>query len=115
MRVKLIAFVATLILCLLPGQLLRPATATPNAYNAYLFVEIETKVYRKGVEISSENPEERRWYFSNIIVQPMDIPSYSLIKQFMPLHRNIMESFEAGIRSTMANRMSGSRSFARQR
>jgi hypothetical protein len=97
MRVKLIVFLATLILCLLPGQLLRPATATPNADSAYMFVEIESKVYRKGVEISSENPEERRWYFSNVIVQPMDIPSYSLIKQrFIPyFSRNVMDPFEA--------------------
>jgi hypothetical protein len=97
MRVKIIAFLATLILCLLPCQFSRPATATPNTFNAYMFVEIEAKVYRKGVEISSENPEERRWYFSNVIVQPMDIPSYSLIKQrFMPyFSRNVMDPFEA--------------------
>src|SRR6266545_3671362 len=55
------------------------AEIKPNT--AYLFVEVETKVYRKGVEISSENPEETRWYMSNIVVQPEDVPSYSLIKQ----------------------------------
>jgi len=68
---------------------------TPNT--VYLFIEIETKVYRKGVEISSENPEERRWYFSNVVVQPEDVPTYSLIKQkIMPyFSRNVMDPFEA--------------------
>src|SRR5580765_3715286 len=64
---------------------------------AYLYVEVETKVYRKGVEISSENPEERRWYFSNVVVQPEDVPSYSLAKKkIMPyFSRNVMDPFEA--------------------
>ncbi len=71
------------------------AEIKPNT--AYLFVEVETKVYRKGVEISSENPEETRWYMSNIVVQPEDVPSYSLIKQkVMPyFSKNVMDPFEA--------------------
>jgi hypothetical protein len=99
MRIKYVVFLATLILCLLPVRFSPPAaaTATPKANTVYLFVEIETKVYRKGVEISSENPSERRWYFSNVIVQPMDVPTYSLIKQkIMPyFSRNVMDPFEA--------------------
>ncbi len=99
MRIKLIAFAASLIFCLLPVQFSRPvaATATPTASTVYLFVEIETKVYRKDVEISSANPAERRWYFSNVIVQPMDVPTYSLIKQkIMPyFSRNVMDPFDA--------------------
>ena len=90
---------ATLVLGLLPIQFSRSGAATINyaTNTAYLFVEIETKVYRKDVEISSANPEERRWYFSNVIVQPMDVPTYSLIKQkFMPyFSRNVMDPFEA--------------------
>jgi hypothetical protein len=99
MRVKRMILLATLVLLLSPAHLSRPAgaaaTYTPNT--VYLFVEIETKVYRKGVEISSENPSERRWYFSNVIVQPMDVPTYSLIKQkIMPyFSRNVMDPFEA--------------------
>lgn len=64
---------------------------------AYLFIEVEAKVYRKGVEISSENPEERRWYMSNVVEQPEDVPTYSLIKQkVMPyFSRNVMDPFEA--------------------
>ncbi len=99
MRIKLIAFAASLTFCLWPVQFSRPvsATATHSANTLYLFVEVETKVYRKGIEISSENPSERRWYFSNVIVQPMDVPTYSLIKQkIMPyFSRNIMDPFEA--------------------
>jgi len=98
MRIKLIAFAASLIFCLLPVQFSRPAaTAAHSANTVYLFVEVETKVYRKGVEISSENPSERRWYFSNVIVQPMDVPTYSLIKEkIMPyFSRNVMDPFEA--------------------
>jgi hypothetical protein len=98
-RIKLIAFAALLIFCFLPFQFSRPAaaTATPTVNTVYLFVEVETKVYRKGIEISSANPSERRWYFSNVIVQPMDVPTYSLIKQkIMPyFSRNVMDPFEA--------------------
>jgi hypothetical protein len=99
MRIKLTAFVASVVFCLLPLNSSRPAAATtahkPNT--VYLFVEIETKVYRKDVRISRENPSERRWYFSNVIVQPMDVPTYSLIKQkIMPyFSRNVMDPFEA--------------------
>src|SRR3954451_3146427 len=69
--------------------------AAPNT--AYLFIEVETKVYRKGIEISSENPEERRWYMSNVVEQPDDVPTYSLIKQkVMPyFSRNVMDPVEA--------------------
>ena len=99
MRTKRTAFLATLILGLLPVQLSRPvvATETHAPGTAYLFVEIEATVYRKGVEISSENPEERRWYFSNVMVQPEDVATYSLIKQkFIPyFSHNVMDPFEA--------------------
>ena len=97
MRIWYIVFLATLILCLLPVHFSQPAQATHNGNTVYLFVELETKVYRKGVEISGENPEERRWYFSNVVVQPTDVPTYSLIKQkIMPyFSRNVMDPFEA--------------------
>jgi hypothetical protein len=65
--------------------------------DAYLFIEVETKVYRKGIEISNENPEERRWYMSNVVVQPEDVPTYSLIKKkVIPyFSKNVMDPFEA--------------------
>jgi hypothetical protein len=98
MKLKLIVCLAALALCVLPFQSQTSRAIAPNKSNtAYLYVEIESKVYRKGVEISSENPSERRWYFSNVVVQPEDVPSYSLVKQkVMPyFSRNVMDPFEA--------------------
>jgi len=101
MKIKTIVVLAALGLCLLP---IRPTVrvsgspkGAPKAFTAYLYVEIETKVYRKGIEISSQNPEERRWYFSDVVEQPEDVPSYSLVKQkIMPyFSRNVMDPFEA--------------------
>ena len=88
-----------LILSLLTFQFSRSAAAIPTNHpnTVYLFLEVETKVYRKDVPISSEHPSERRWYVSNVVVQPMDVPTYSLIKQkIMPyFSRNVMDPFEA--------------------
>ena len=98
MRTKLTILLLTLMLTVLTFQPSRTSRANaPRAFVAYLYVEVETKVYRKGIEISSENPEERRWYFSNVVVQPEEVPSYSLIKQkVMPyFSRNVMDPFEA--------------------
>lgn len=82
----------------MPAQFSQPATATPTlkANTVYLFVEIETTVHRAGVETSSEHPNERRWYLSNVVVQPEDVPTYSLIKQkIMPyFSRNVMDPAE---------------------
>jgi len=95
--VKRMTFLVVLTLCFVPIKFSGSAKATRSKYTAYLYVEVETKVYRKGIEISSENPEERRWYFSNVVEQPEDVPSYSLVKQkFMPyFSRNVMDPFEA--------------------
>jgi len=97
MRTKIIFLLATLALVFLPVRFPHESTVTRAANTVYLYVEIESKVYRKGVEISSENPEERRWYFSDVVVQPEDVPSYSLVKQkIMPyFSRNVMDPFEA--------------------
>jgi hypothetical protein len=63
---------------------------------AWHFVEVETTVHRAGVETSDENPEERRWYISNVLVQPDDVPTYSLIKQkIIPyFSKNVMDPAE---------------------
>src|SRR5690349_17286393 len=96
MRNKIGFLAATLALVFLPARFAQVSTARA-ANTVYLYVEIESKVYRKGVEISSENPEERRWYFSDVVVQPEDVASYSLVKQkIMPyFSRNVMDPFEA--------------------
>ena len=95
--IKRISVLVALVLCVLPLNLTQSVNATRKANTVYLYVEIETKVYKKGVEISSANPSERRWYFSNVVVQPEDVPSYSLVKQkIMPyFSRNVMDPFEA--------------------
>ncbi len=97
MRIRHVVFIATLILCLLAVHFSQPAQATHNANTAYLFIEIETKVYRKDVPISSEHPAEKRWYISNVVVQPEDVPTYSLVKlKIVPyFSRNVMDPFEA--------------------
>lgn len=98
MRIRLTVFLFMLMLTVFTFQPPRASHANaPWKQAAYLYVEVEAKVYRKGIEISSENPEERRWYFSNVVVQPEDVPSYSLIKQkIMPyFSRNVMDPFEA--------------------
>ena len=88
---------ATLTLCIGSPWFAARSSAAHRMNTVYLYVEIETKVYRKDVEISSDNPAERRWYFSNVVVQPEDVPSYSLAKQkIMPyFSRNVMDPFEA--------------------
>jgi hypothetical protein len=98
MTFKRTIILATLLLGLLPTQFSRSAGANlahrPNT--VYQFVEIETTVHVDGIPTSSAHPNERRWYFSNVIEQPMDIPTYSLIKQkFMPyFSRNVMDPAE---------------------
>lgn len=47
------------------------APALAWAQNDYAFVVIETTVTRKGVETSDKNPEERRFYISNIVEIPL--------------------------------------------
>ena len=93
---KLSLCLLTLLLAILPLSASRSVSSS-SAENLYLFVEIETVVHRSGVETSSENPNERRWYFSNVIVQPEGVPTYSLKKQrFMPyFSRNVMDPAEA--------------------
>lgn len=79
MRIWLAVFLLTLILCLIPGQLSRPAgaAASGKADSEWFFVVVETHVHQKAVETSSEHPEERRWYISNVVALPDNIPDYS--------------------------------------
>ena len=90
-----------LLLALLLGLAIVPtvhsgSTSRVHANTAYQFIDIETTVHVAGVETSSAHPNERRWYISNIIVQPEDVPSYSLIKEkFMPYFSgNVMDPAE---------------------
>lgn len=83
MRTRQIVFLTVLIGCLLLTQLSRPAAAgvTRRANTAWHFVEIETAVHPVTSETDSDEPNERRWYISNVVVQPDNVPTYSLVKQ----------------------------------
>lgn len=96
-RTRITILLLTLILTVVTFQSSPSSRAHAPKASAYIYVEVETRIYRKGVEISSENPQERRWYFSNVVAQPEDVPTYSLVKQkIMPyFSRNVMDPFEA--------------------
>lgn len=44
------------------------------------FFVVNVFIHRSGKEISSQNPQERRYYVSNLVAVPDSIPSYSLAK-----------------------------------
>ena len=96
MRIRTTLFVATLVLALVPAATTRHAAAKRSIDAAYQFVEIETTVHLANVETSSEHPEERRWYMSTVIVQPEDVPTYSLVqKKYIPYFNvNVMDPAE---------------------
>ena len=60
-RLLPILFTAILFMCIGPGM------ARAQGEMDYAFVVIETTVTRKGVETSDKNPDERRFYISNIV------------------------------------------------
>src|SRR5260221_11077795 len=93
MRMKRITILAVLALLIMVVQ---PFHRTDARSAVYLFVEIETTVHVQGVPTSSSQPNERRWYMSNVIVQPEDVPTYSLIRQkYMPYFSgNVMDPAE---------------------
>jgi hypothetical protein len=100
MKIKHIALFATIMFCALAGPSLRPATtatARTTAEPEWFFVVIETHVSAKNVEVSSEHPEERRWYISNVAALPDDIPSYSAPKK-------VNEYFDNNVVSPAAKR-----------
>ena len=95
MHIRLAVFLLVLIFCLLPGQLSRRAgaAATGKADSDWFFVVVETHVHQKAVETSSEHPEERRWYISNVVALPANIPDYSNKKKAGEyFDRNVVEA-----------------------
>jgi hypothetical protein len=96
---KRIFFLLSLVACLCSAQLTKPARAlgARSNFTAWFFVEVETTVHLKGVEADGDHPEERRWYISNVVVQPEDVPTYSLVKQrLIPyFSHNVMDPAEA--------------------
>jgi len=98
MRIKLTLIVLAVAVFMLSIQRSQPVAEAAERGRAttYQFIEVETTVHLKGVETSDEHPEERRWYFSSVIVMPEDVPSYSLIKKkFIPyFSKNVMDPAE---------------------
>jgi hypothetical protein len=83
MHIRPAVFLLALIFCLLPSQWSRlaGAAATGKADGDWFFVVVETHVHQQGVETSSEHPEERRWYMSNVVALPGNIRDYSAKKK----------------------------------
>ncbi len=83
MHLRSAVFLLAVILCLLPTSWSRPAgaAANSNADGDWFFVVVETHVHQQAVETSSEHPEERRWYISNVVALPPNIPDYSSKKK----------------------------------
>ena len=79
MRIRLAVSLLALIFCLWPAQLSRRAGAAGTG--DWFFVVVETHVHQKGVEADDDHPEERRWYVSNVVNLPANIPDYSSKKK----------------------------------
>ena len=83
MHIRFAVVLLTAVCCLLLGEGSRPASATApvNAESDWFFVVVETHVHQKAFETSDEHPEERRWYISNVVALPDNIPDYSAKKK----------------------------------
>ncbi len=68
---KFLLLLLAVLLLALPSGAARARDDEPN----YAFVIFETAVTRKDVQTSSENPEERRFYVSNLVEFPADDPA----------------------------------------
>jgi hypothetical protein len=94
MPIRLAVSILAIVLLLWPGQLSRPAGAatTGSAGDNWFFVVVETHVHQQAVETNSEHPEERRWYVSNVVALPANIPDYSAKKPVGEyFDRNVVE------------------------
>ncbi|HMG76579.1 MAG TPA: hypothetical protein VK582_24095 [Pyrinomonadaceae bacterium] len=79
MHIRLAVSLLALIFCLWPTQLSRRAGAAGTG--DWFFVVVETHVHPKSVKADSDDPEERRWYVSNAVALPANIPDYSSKKK----------------------------------
>jgi hypothetical protein len=79
MSIRVAVSLLALICCLLPAQLPRVAAAAGTG--DWFFVVVETQAHQKGVEADDDHPEERRWYVSNVVNLPANIPDYSSKKK----------------------------------
>ena len=94
MHIRLTIFLFAIILCLWPGQPSHSAVVAVDGDP--FFVVVETQVHQQSVETSSEHPEERRWYISNVAMLPANIPDYSNKKTVGEyFDRNVVEPAKA--------------------
>jgi|ERR1041384_113795 hypothetical protein len=93
---RALTFVTLVIVALVLFPPIQHSAGPTRSNTVYQFVEVETTVHLVNVETSSEHPEERRWYMSTVIVQPEDVPTYSLVqKKYIPyFNANVMDPAE---------------------
>jgi hypothetical protein len=95
MRLKSLGLLTILIFSLLSGQLSRPAGAAqePNKTDGYWFFYVfETKVHPQEIDVSSDSPEEKRFYVSNVVLLPDDIPTATIERKVIPyFNDNVVE------------------------
>jgi len=78
MRTRQIAVVLTLLGCLWSAAAPRLALA-----DQLMFLVVETRVNAVGKEVSGDNPQERRYYISNLFALPPDERSYTIKKKLL--------------------------------
>ena len=89
----LILFVLSL--CILPLPPATKALARASATGDWFFVVVETQVHFKAKEIDDDHPAERRWYISNVVVLPANVPDYSEKKKAVEyFDKNVIEAAE---------------------
>lgn len=71
----------TLFILILFILALSPAIAKNNVGPDWFFVVVETRVHIKTAAVDSDDPEERRWYISNVVALPENIKDYSAQKK----------------------------------
>lgn len=77
MCLRTLVFVAAVACYVLNGATLHRAGADEQ----WFFVTVETHVHRADTAVSSEHPQERRWYISSVVALPDDEKMYSIKKK----------------------------------
>ena len=93
MQLKLIGLLAILILSSLSVEFSRPADAAqePNKTDGgyWFFYVFETKVHSEDTD---DSPEEKRFYVSNAVLLPDDIPVEAIDRKIIPyFNANVVE------------------------
>ena len=76
MRFNRVLVFAALFFGIFPGVLPKAARA-----ESWFYVVVDARVHRADTEISDEQPQERRFYFSNVVQLPDDMRLYEIPKK----------------------------------